>query len=53
MSQNDYVHTKHPLDSTVVQNPLLLLLFLLVKIQNLEEIDRTRDERWAGGKQSS
>lgn len=53
MSQNEYVHTKHHLDSTAVQSPLLLLLFLLVKIQNLEEIDRTRVERWVRGKQSS
>lgn len=46
MSQNDDVHTKHHLAS-------LLLLFLSVEIQNLEEIDRTGDERWAGGRQSS
>ena len=53
MSQNDYVHTKHHLASIAVQSPLLLLLFLSVKVQNLEAIDRTGDERSEGGRQSS
>lgn len=53
MSQNDYVHTKHHLASNAVHSPLLLLLFLSVEVQNLEQIDRTGDEKWAGGRQSS
>lgn len=53
MSQNDDVHAKHHLVSSAVQHLLLLLLFLSVEIQNLEEIDRSGDERGAGGRQSS
>lgn len=53
MSQNDDVHAKYHLVSAAVQHLLLLLLFLSVEIQNLEERDRSGDERWAGGRQSS